>query len=76
MAAALDTQQHAAQAHIQYVQLHAFAVHLQKVPAVLGLRGVLVLLTIQELAQELALLETLALQLKQSNAGTVQQALI
>jgi len=53
-----------------------YAIALLIAPAVLGLRGVLVLLTIQELAQELALLETLALQHKLRIAGTVQQALI
>jgi len=76
VAAVLDTRQHVAALHTQYVQLHAFVAHLQKAPAVLGLRGVLVLLTIQELAQELALLEILALQHKLRIAGTVQQALI
>jgi len=72
----LDTQQHVVNLDTQDVIHLVYAIALLIAPAVLGAHGVLALLARQELAQELALLEILALQLKQSNAGTVQKALI
>ena len=76
MAADLGTQQHVAVLPIQSVVLHVFVVHRQKALVVPGVHGVLVLLVIQELELELALLETHALQLKLKIAGIVLQALI
>jgi hypothetical protein len=59
-ALALDTQQHAAQAHIQFALPLAFVMHLQKAHVVLGVSGVLVLQATQEPVQEFVPLATLA----------------
>ena len=75
MAVALATQQHVVALHIQYVPHHVFAALHQKVLAVPGLNGVLVLLATQEPAQELAQLVTHALQPKPKIAGTAQHLL-